>query len=44
VILVFGLATIETTLARVGPLFSVEIVFGTLLAVYGALRLYWTLK
>ena len=43
-ILLLGLAMIWTTLARTGPSFSVGVVLGGLLIVYGAARLYWTLK
>lgn len=44
VILLLGLAMIGTTLARTGPSFSVGVALGGLLIVYGAARLYWTLK
>ena len=44
VTVLLGLAMIGSTLARVGPSFSVGVVLGGLLVVYGTLRLYWTLK
>ncbi len=44
VILLLGLAMMGTTLARTGLSFSVGVIFGALLVVYGTLRLYWTLK
>lgn len=44
VILLLGFAMIGTTLARTGPSFSVGVILGGLLIVYGAARLYWTLK
>ena len=43
-ILLLGLAMIGTTLARTGPSFSVGVVLGGLLIVYGVARLYWSLK
>jgi hypothetical protein len=44
VAILLGLGMIGTTLARIGPSFSVGVVFGTLLMLYGAVRLYFTLK